>query len=205
MIRLTSQTKIDLYKLQWNDLLITRTGSIGTMALYKSNFIAIPSAYLIRCRLMNHHMADYIFRFLKSDYSIEYFGLNTKLGTRPNINAVSISNLIIALPSITIQESIVEKLDELMQYCDELENSVKESQQYNEMLLQQVLREALEGKEESKPQLKINKTCDNNDTAILASYIIQELNTPDFGRTKLQKNTSPCRISLQIRNTSSIL
>jgi type I restriction enzyme S subunit len=31
-----------------------------------------------------------------------------------------------------------------MRYCDELEASIKESQQHNELLLQQVLREALE-------------------------------------------------------------
>lgn len=33
-----------------------------------------------------------------------------------------------------------------MQYCDKLEESIKTSQQQNEMLLQQVLREALEPK-----------------------------------------------------------
>ncbi|SNB43525.1 hypothetical protein LVDJXP189_420006 [Flavobacterium psychrophilum] len=37
------------------------------------------------------------------------------------------------------------KLAELMEFCDGLEQSIKESQVYNEMLLQQVLREALQG------------------------------------------------------------
>lgn len=34
-----------------------------------------------------------------------------------------------------------------MNHCDDLETAVKESQNYNEQLLQQVLREALEVKE----------------------------------------------------------
>jgi type I restriction enzyme S subunit len=38
-------------------------------------------------------------------------------------------------------------LEELMGFCDALEQSIKESQGYNEMLLQQVLREALQGEE----------------------------------------------------------
>lgn len=106
---------------------------------------------------------------------------------RANLSMSNIENFLMPLPPIEIQNEIVFKLNELTRYCDDLESSVKESQQYNDMLLQQVLREALEGKEKSKNNLEINKACDNNDTAILASYIIQELHTPDFGRTKLQK------------------
>jgi type I restriction enzyme S subunit len=39
----------------------------------------------------------------------------------------------------------VAKLEELMSFCGDLEQSIKESQGYNEKLLQQVLREALQG------------------------------------------------------------
>ena len=56
-------------------------------------------------------------------------------------------NMAIPLPPLTEQQRIVAKLDELMGYCDDLEVSIKESQQQNELLLQQVLREALEPKE----------------------------------------------------------
>jgi type I restriction enzyme S subunit len=50
---------------------------------------------------------------------------------------------LIPLPPITEQNRIVQKLDELMQYCNDLEASIKESEIQNEKLLQQVLREAL--------------------------------------------------------------
>ncbi|WP_295334355.1 restriction endonuclease subunit S [Flavobacterium sp.] len=59
-----------------------------------------------------------------------------------------IKNAIIPLPPLNEQEQIVAKLEELMTFCDGLEKSIKESQRYNELLLQQVLREALQGKEE---------------------------------------------------------
>lgn len=42
------------------------------------------------------------------------------------------------------QQRIVAKLDALIKYCDDLEATIKESQQQNELLLQQVLHEALE-------------------------------------------------------------
>jgi type I restriction enzyme S subunit len=56
-----------------------------------------------------------------------------------------IKNAIIPLPPLHEQEQIVAKLEELMAFCDGMEQSIKESQGYNEKLLQEVLREALEG------------------------------------------------------------
>lgn len=53
-------------------------------------------------------------------------------------------NMHISLPPFSEQKRIVAKLDELMTYCDQLEESIRNSQMRNEMLLGQVLREALE-------------------------------------------------------------
>ncbi len=66
-------------------------------------------------------------------------------GATPIINRGKWEKILIPLPPLEIQERIVAKLDELMHYCDALEESVKESQNANNLLLQQVLREALEG------------------------------------------------------------
>jgi type I restriction enzyme S subunit len=49
----------------------------------------------------------------------------------------------VALPPLAVQNRIVQKVEELMQYCNELETSIKQSEAQNEKLLQQVLREAL--------------------------------------------------------------
>ena len=70
-----------------------------------------------------------------------------KEGVIPQVNNQDIEPYLFPLPPFEIQNRIVSKLEELMTYCDELETSVKESQNYNEQLLQQVLREALEVKE----------------------------------------------------------
>jgi type I restriction enzyme S subunit len=71
---------------------------------------------------------------------------NSKSGASfPNINTDFLNNLIYPLPPLHEQEQIVAKLEELMAFCDGLEQSIKESQGYNQMLLQQVLREALQG------------------------------------------------------------
>jgi type I restriction enzyme S subunit len=61
-----------------------------------------------------------------------------------NLRKEQILSCPILLPPLHEQEQIVAKLEDLMAFCDGLEQSIKVSQGYNEMLLQQVLREALQ-------------------------------------------------------------
>lgn len=89
---------------------------------------------------------EFLFYFLRE--KSDYFLAEASRGQgQPNLNTDIISYTLHALPPLSEQQRIVAKLDELMAYCDELEASIKESQQQNEQLLQQVLREALEPKE----------------------------------------------------------
>jgi type I restriction enzyme S subunit len=64
-----------------------------------------------------------------------------------NISQDNMKRFLIPFPPLSEQQHIVAKLDELMAFCDGLEASIKESQQQNELLLQQVLKEALEPKD----------------------------------------------------------
>jgi type I restriction enzyme S subunit len=70
-----------------------------------------------------------------------------KGSTSMTITKDAVKELVVPIPPLDEQEQIVTKLEELMAFCDGLEQSIKESQGYNEMLLQQVLREALQGEE----------------------------------------------------------
>lgn len=61
-----------------------------------------------------------------------------------NISQDNMKGFTIPFPPFLEQQRIVTKLNDLMKMCNDLEESIKESQQQNEALLQQVLREALE-------------------------------------------------------------
>ena len=86
--------------------------------------------------------------FLLSYLKSPFFWNNTILNaTDSSYNALTIIKLNEAefpLPPLSEQNCIVQKLDELMQYCNNLEASIKQSAAQNEKLLQQVLREALQ-------------------------------------------------------------
>lgn len=83
----------------------------------------------------------YQFLFWREKYVSDSWGQ-----AQPNISQTYLKNSAFCLPPQIEQERIVNKLDKLMAYCDELVASIRESQQQNELLLQQVLREALEPK-----------------------------------------------------------
>lgn len=65
-------------------------------------------------------------------------------GAQPNLNLGKIKSTLVPIPPIKEQQRIVAKLDELIEYCDELEIRINESQLQNELLLKQVLLESLD-------------------------------------------------------------
>ena len=67
----------------------------------------------------------------------------TKGGLQPFLSLKILNEIYLPLPPIREQIQIIEKIEKLMQTCNELEGSIKQSVSQNEKLLQQVLREAL--------------------------------------------------------------
>ena len=144
-VKILNEQKIEFYKLNYNDLLITRTGSIGEMALFKDSYLAIPSAYVIRCRFNKFVNPDYFYKVFRSPYIQNYFGLNKQTGTKPNINAKVIISPPVLLPPFAEQQAILEKVDKLMVKIDALEEQVNARKDQAGQLMQEVLREAFKG------------------------------------------------------------
>ncbi|MYZ61335.1 restriction endonuclease subunit S [Elizabethkingia anophelis] len=188
------------------DILICKDGAgIGKLGIVKNltEKATINSSLLL---IRNNKGVNYKFLYynLLSPFFQRIVNERIMGATTPHLYQRDIVEFTIPLPPLEIQERTVSKLDELMAFCDQLEEQIKQSQQTNDLLLQQVLREALGEKKEEKgkfTELQLvaepteqyiakqftTKTCDKNDMAILTGYIIHELNTKDFGRVKLQK------------------
>lgn len=84
--------------------------------------------------------------FLMSDNGKTEIFKHIKATAQPSLSMGTIRDIDLPLPPLSEQKRIVAKLDKLMAYCDSLEESIKNSQTQNKMLLGQVLREALEPK-----------------------------------------------------------
>ena len=143
------QVYIKNRKPEKGDLLIGRVGAgIGETAVIDQDldFCIYVSVALVQ-PFKEYINSDYLAQVFNSPYGVRYAkgNISSKGGSAGNFNLGRIRSFQIPLPPLHEQEQIVAKLEELMAFCDGLEQSIKASQGYNEMLLQQVLREALQG------------------------------------------------------------
>ncbi|NBW28690.1 MAG: restriction endonuclease subunit S [Flavobacteriaceae bacterium] len=133
-----------------NDLIVSCSGSLGRIAeIPEGAKEGIINQALMRMTLFQRGITNSFFiRLFRSPYMQKKIFDKAWGSAIPNmVGLVEIKKILIPLPPLHEQEQIVAKLEELMGFCDGLERSIKESQGYNEMLLQQVLREALQGEE----------------------------------------------------------
>ena len=132
---------------QKGDLLICEGGESGRSAIWNKNFEICFQNHIHRVRPfidVSNNYLYYVMLFL--DYSGLINNYRKGMGIS-NLSGKSLSSILVPLCSYSEQQQIVTKLDELMAYCDQLEESIKNSQSQNEMILQQVLKEALEPEE----------------------------------------------------------
>lgn len=139
------EKKKEKFLLKQNDLLVTRTGSIGKMAIFRESFEALPSAYLIRFRFSDEILVDYIFQALMSPLGQEKLGLGATAVTQPNINAETIKELVFPLPPLPEQQEIVRRVETLFKLADQLEARYTAAQAQVDKLTQSILTKAFRG------------------------------------------------------------
>lgn len=83
---------------------------------------------------------DWVFQVMKS-IDLKKYQSGTSV---PSVSQGTIGMIPIALPPLAEQKRIVEKLEKLTAFCDELEANIRQSKHHAETLLQVALKEALE-------------------------------------------------------------
>ncbi|NKX22087.1 hypothetical protein HGF60_10530 [Alteromonadaceae bacterium A_SAG2] len=140
-----SVEKAELYRVKRGDLLITRTGSIGTMAVFMGEYLAIPSAYLIRFRFNEQISVEYLYYYLTSPFGQEKMGLGTTSVAQPNINAKKIKAIELNLPSMHEQYVIIRKVEELFVQAKIVEKQYEAAKARLDKLTQSILAKAFKG------------------------------------------------------------
>ena len=103
------------YQIATNDIFIARTGgTIGKSFHLKEQIInTVFAGYLIRFQFIKEEISDYIFLFLNSPLYWSQVA-DKQAGTgQPNINGISLGNLLIPIPPINEQMKIQEKISRL--------------------------------------------------------------------------------------------
>jgi len=135
------------YRAVRGDLLITRTGSLGTLAVFDDDVEAIPGAYLIQYRIAGPEVLSWFcFYVFKSPNGQTHLARGGAGVGRPNLNAPTIESLAFGMPPLEEQSRIIAELNRLLSITDSLSQECKGSQQRCTRLRQSILRWAFEGR-----------------------------------------------------------
>ena len=128
------------------DLLLTCKGSgLGKMAFLKEEKVHIARQIMaIRSIEVN---LEYIYLVLRTN--VEFFKSKAK-SLIPGIDRETVLKTVFPLPPLEEQKAIVGKVEAFMQQCSALEEEIATSEAHAQMLMQAVLKEAFEVKEEGK-------------------------------------------------------
>ncbi len=136
------------YLLRDGDLVFARTGAtVGKSYLIRGKIPdAVFASYLIRIIISKQIKKEYVYNFFQSN---EYWRQihKGKLGIgQPNVNAQTLSQIILPLPPLPEQHKIVEEIERRFSGADEVERVVEQSLKQAGRLRQSILKRAFEGK-----------------------------------------------------------
>lgn len=212
MVDEKTRTRLKSYILKEGNIVIGRRGEMGRCAIITSKengWLCGTGSFFLE--LYSEIYNPFFVLIFSSDYSKSIL-LGSSVGsTMNNLNHRILKNLPFPLPPFNIQKSIVSKIEELMNLCDELEASVIANQEYITLLYQTALKEALQPKTievkqedlaiaaEPKTEYKYGKVIELPilqekeeshfvKRKVLATYIInQSLDDQQFGDVKFEK------------------
>ena len=150
LVYTTDLEEINKYLLKNNDVLFNRTNSdahVGKSAIYKSEHPAIFAGYLIRIHRKEELIdADFLNFYLNSFPAREYGkSVMSRSVNQANINGTKLKEYPISLPSVAIQQQIVEKLSFLLTETQRLEAIYKQKLAALKELKQSILHKAFTG------------------------------------------------------------
>lgn len=124
-------------------ILVSINGTLGNVAFYNNERVILGKSACY-FNLLSKIDKDYIKLLITSPHFLEYVLKSATRTTIDNVSLQSMRLLPVPLPPFLEQKRIVEKVDRLIVYCDELENQVKENKGNSEKLMVAVLKESFQ-------------------------------------------------------------
>jgi type I restriction enzyme, S subunit len=135
------------YRKPLNDrtIFVSINGTIGNVAFYDNEKIMLGKSACY-FNLLTGLNKDYYKLLINSKYFLDYAISEATGTTIKNVSLRTMRYFLVPLPPAAEQKRIVEKVDQLMHLCDQLEAEIKDSQKNADLLWDTVLREAFSAK-----------------------------------------------------------
>jgi type I restriction enzyme S subunit len=132
------------------DLLYTKGGTTGIAAVNTTDVEFNVWVHVAVLKGTNYINPFYLKNCLNSPHCYIQSQEMTRGISNQDLGLTRMVKITIPLPPLSEQNQIVAKIDQLMNLCDELEQSIKQNQTYTRQLLQVALKEALEPESRSQ-------------------------------------------------------
>lgn len=134
-------------RLQCNDVLVSITADLGSIALVPSNIgEAYINQHIAVIRFTNSKQGEFMAWYLKSEYGQKELLKNKHGAGKLGLGLDDIRNTHVPNVDDSIANSIVGEIEQRLSVCDKIEQTVNESLQKAESLRQSILKQAFEGK-----------------------------------------------------------
>lgn len=117
----------------------------------------------------------FLYYLLRSPYARKQFTKSAAGAVVQNLNADKVKELILPLPPLEEQQRIVEKVDELMQLCDQLEQKQNLSSEAHDKLVDTLLRVLINSFDVDEFQQNWQRISENFDLLFTTEYSVEQL------------------------------
>lgn len=130
--------------LHGNEILLNIRGTLGGCAITDNRHVGFNIAREIALVVLYEaEMNHYILNLFISPYFVKEINRNLRGIAYKGLNLNILNNLLIPVPPLNEQNRIVQKLSEIMKFCDRLEEIALGVKLKNESILQQIIHESL--------------------------------------------------------------
>ena len=136
--------RLATFKLRAGDIVMARRGEMGRCAVVtkdENGWLCGTGSLILR--LPEFVIPHFFVTLIGSPFVREYLGSSAVGATMQNLNQSILLNLVIGLPPLAEQQRIVDKVEELMALCGQLEAQLTTTQTESRRLLEAVLHDAL--------------------------------------------------------------
>lgn len=140
-----SNHELEKYKLNHNDIVVARMGSVGKTQIIKNPELSVFASYLIRFINNKAINPDYLALFMKSPLYWFQISTNSKGTTRANINSEGLKKLLVPYAPINEQKRIADKVERLLSKIEEAKRLIEEAKETFEFRRVAILDKAFRG------------------------------------------------------------
>lgn len=104
-----------------NDIIYCLRGSLGKVSINRDFDKGAIASSVVIIRSIGNINVEYLYYLFVSDYAKDLIQKVDSGTAQPNLSALNVSKYVIPLPPLSEQYRIVEKIDEIMAICDQME------------------------------------------------------------------------------------